>query len=50
MYDKDREVSYSQLKNGLSGIMRVKNEARFIADCIDSCIEALDELVIVYND
>ena len=34
MYDKDREVSYSQLKNGLSGIMRVKNEARFIADSI----------------
>mgnify|MGYP001102143693 CR=1 FL=1 len=50
MYNKDREVPYIQLKNGLSGIMRVKNEARFVAACIDSCIEALDELVIVYND
>ena len=50
MYDKDREVPYSQLKDGLSGIMRVKNEARFVANSIDSCIEALDELVIVYND
>lgn len=46
----EREVPYSRLKDGLSGIMRVKNEARFISACIDSCIDALDELVIVYND
>lgn len=39
-----------KLKDGLSGIMRMRNEAQFVADCIDSCIEALDELVIVYND
>lgn len=38
------------LKEGLAGIMRLKNEAQFVADCIDSCIDALDELVIVYND
>lgn len=37
-----------ELKNGLSGIMCIKNEARFLEDCIDSCIDALDELIIVY--
>lgn len=35
---------------GLSGLMRVKNDAEFIAASIDSCIDALDELVVVYND
>ena len=35
---------------GVSGIMRVKNEAEFIAASVESCISALDELVIVYND
>jgi len=38
------------LKDGLSGIMRMKNEAQFVAGCIDSCIDALDELIVVYND
>lgn len=37
-------------RNGLSGLMRVKNDAMFIKRCIDSCINGLDELVIVYND
>lgn len=37
------------LRPGLSGIMRVKNDAEFIEASIDSCIDALDELVIVYN-
>lgn len=37
-------------RNGVSGIMRVKNDAEFIAASIDSCIDALDELIIVYND
>lgn len=41
---------YEVLKNGLSGIMRVKNEARYIENCIGSCIDALDELIVVYND
>lgn len=40
----------SNLKNGLSGILRVRNEEEFVEACIDSCIEALDELIIVYND
>ena len=39
-----------ELKDGLSGIMSAKNEARFIEKSIDSCINVLDELVVVYND
>lgn len=34
---------------GISGMMRVKNDAEFIDACVESCIDALDELVIVYN-
>ena len=34
----------------VSGILRVKNDSRFIRDCIESCIDALDELIIVHND
>lgn len=37
-------------KNGLSGLIRARNEAKFIGLCIDSCIDALDELIVVYND
>lgn len=37
-------------KLGISGLMRVKNEAQTIAQSIDSCIDALDELIITYND
>ena len=37
-------------KKGVAGILRVKNDAEFIESCIDSCIDALDELIIVYND
>jgi len=37
------------LRNGVSGILRVKNDALFIERCVDSCIAALDELVIVFN-
>lgn len=37
-------------KSGVSGIMRVKNDAEFIEYSIESCIHALDELIIVYND
>ena len=35
---------------GVSGIMRVKNDAEFLQTSIESCIDALDELIIVYND
>lgn len=34
---------------GISGMMRVKDDAEFIDECVESCIDALDELVIVYN-
>lgn len=35
---------------GVTGLMRVKNDGVFIERCITSCIDALDQLVIVYND
>ena len=37
-------------KLGLTGLMRVKNEEDTIARSIDSCIAALDELIITYHD
>lgn len=37
-------------KDGLSGLIRTRNEAKLLGPCIDSCIGALDELVVVYND
>lgn len=40
--DKERPI-------GISGHMRVKNEAMTLAESIDSCIDALDELIITYN-
>ena len=45
-------VKYENKKRltGVSGIMRVKNDAEFISAAIDSCLDALDELIIVYND
>lgn len=38
------------LKPGLSGLIRAKNEGRFIEGCIESIINAIDELIVVYND
>ncbi len=43
-------VNYSTKKNGLSGLIRTRNEAKLLESCIDSCIDALDELIVVYND
>ncbi|MDM8207261.1 glycosyltransferase [Bacteroides gallinaceum] len=43
-------MNHLDLKNGLSGLMRLKNEGPFIKNCVESCIDALDELIIVYND
>lgn len=40
----------NHLKDGLAGLMRVHNEAALIEGCIDSCIDALDELIVVCND
>lgn len=54
-YDSaDYYVDMSFLKKerpvGVSGLLRVKNDACFLSDCIDSCISALDELIICYQD
>lgn len=40
----------SNLKDGLSGFMRTRNEASLLEPCIDSCIGALDELIVVCSD
>lgn len=34
---------------GVSGILRCKDCADFLEECIESCMEALDELVVVFN-
>lgn len=39
-----------KMRSGISGILRVKNDGPFIERCVRSCIDALDELIIVYND
>lgn len=50
----DYMVDLSELKRerpcGVSGLMRVKDEARWVAQSIDSCIDALDELIICYQE
>lgn len=48
--NQNMKINNNQIHNGVSGIMRVKNDAEFIEASIDSCIDALDELIIVYND
>lgn len=40
----------SDLKEGLSGLIRTRNEAPLLEPCIDSCIDALDELIVVCFD
>lgn len=42
-FTKDRPL-------GVSGFLRVKNDAEFLKASIESCLPALDELIIVYND
>ena len=39
-----------KLKDGLSGLMRTRNEAQLLEACIDSCIGSLDELIVVCSD
>lgn len=46
IYKSDKK----KLRLGVSGIMRVKNDGCFIEACVESCIDALDELIIVWND
>lgn len=35
---------------GISGFMRLRNEGEFLAQCIESWLPELDELIIVYNN
>lgn len=50
MTDGNVKRGRGNLKHGVSGMLRIKNDACFIKRCVDSCIDALDELVIVFND
>ncbi|KLI48123.1 hypothetical protein SZ41_07615 [Brachyspira hyodysenteriae] len=47
--EKDFKVLDEERPLGISGHLRVKDEAMSLAECIDSCIDALDELIITYN-
>ena len=38
------------MRKRVAGIMRVKNDGVFVRACIESCIDALDELIVVHND
>lgn len=49
-YVDTQQLSQKRKDRGVSGMMRVRNDAEFLHLCVDSCIEALDELVIVYNN
>ena len=46
--EKDYSVEISSFDRvkpvGVSGLLRIKNDADFVAESIDSCIEALNEL------
>ncbi len=46
---EDFKILDNQRPLGISGHLRVKDEAMSIGQCIDSCIDALDELIITYN-
>lgn len=50
MHSYNIHVDPSSLKDGVSGFMRVKNDAQYIERCVETCIDALDELIIVWND
>ncbi|MCH5230082.1 MAG: hypothetical protein J1F12_08855 [Muribaculaceae bacterium] len=43
------EILSKERPIGVSGLMRVKNEERFLSLSVESVIEALDELIIVYQ-
>ena len=46
---KDFKILNKKRPLGISGHLRVKDEAMSVGQCIDSCIDALDELIITYN-
>lgn len=45
----DTKTIFHKRPIGVTGLMRVKNDGQFIALSIESCINALDELIIVYQ-
>ena len=47
--EEDFKILDKERPLGISGHLRVKDEAMSVAECIDSCIDALDELIITYN-
>jgi len=49
MVDLRKKLEPKNRKWGVSGYMRLRNEAEFIGRVIESVIKPLDELVIVYN-
>lgn len=49
MYDFNPEILQKERPIGVTGLMRVKNEAKFIQLSTESVIDALDELIIVYQ-
>jgi len=49
-YDIDLDELSKSRECGVSGLLRVKDDAEFLEECIESCIPALDELVIVYGE
>lgn len=49
-YQVDISSFSKERPNGVSGFLRVKNEEVFLEACIRSCIDVLDELVVVHNE
>ncbi len=49
-YNVDISAFTQERPLGVSGILRCRNCADYIEACIESCIEALDELIIVFHD
>lgn len=47
--EDDLKILDNERPLGISGHLRVKDEAMSLAECIDSCIDFLDELIITYN-
>jgi len=51
---KEFKINFSQLDeprpNGVSGLMRVKNDSQFIEASVRSVIDCLDELIICYQE
>lgn len=42
--------SNKELHPGVSGILRCRNHGAYLRLCLDSCIEALDEIIAIYHD